>query len=185
MMTGVNGQSLYLLRHARAQPWQPDTDDFARPLIRAGVDHMALLAQWMGGALQPPLAVLCSPSRRTRDTFRLVASAWPGDRLAARFPAAIYETTAGGLHALAGAAFDTADRVLLIGHNPALENLVMQIAQSAGKNAPGRMASGTLAVVDFARGWRAEGGKGQLRHWIRRRDLPPATARHQGSIDSR
>jgi phosphohistidine phosphatase len=140
------------------------------------------LSEWMGASLQPPVAVLCSPARRTRETFGQIAPAWPDGRFQAQFPATLYETTAGGLHALAGAAFETAERVLLIGHNPSIENLVMQLT---GAGAPGRMETGTLAVVDFPGGWAPGGGHGRLRHWVRHRDLMPGARRAQGAIDSR
>ncbi|NIP16808.1 MAG: histidine phosphatase family protein [Xanthomonadales bacterium] len=164
-------QSLYLLRHAYARPWRPGDEDFHRPLNQQGLEHMSALADWMGAHLSEPGVILCSPATRTRETAVPVSAAWPGHRPAVQYRKGIYEATAGTLHALVDSAFCEANRVLLVGHNPGLENLVTGITRDADAAAATQLTPGTLVVVEFERGWERDAGQGRLRYWIRRRDL--------------
>ena len=69
-------------------------------------------------ALQPD-RVLCSPALRTRATLEALGDIGGGER---REEAAIYDASVGDLIALADAHRD-ANRLLLVGHNPGLEQL--------------------------------------------------------------
>lgn len=183
-MNRTEPQSLYLLRHALTEPWQLEADDFERPLSPQGIEQMLGLAHWMEAMLKPPEMVLCSPALRTRQTLREVAASWPQAADMADYPAEVYEASAGTLHALASETFRSVNRVLLVGHNPGLENLLMRLIPSAKAVEIGRMSPGTLAVIDFAGGWDADNGRGRLRHWIDCRDLDSGAASAQVSIDS-
>lgn len=164
-------QILYLLRHAKAEPWTPGCDDFSRVLSNRGRRHMGSLAGWMQGELPEPDAVLCSTSARTRETLDPLFASWP--ELAARthYLDAIYEATTGGLHALVEQAFEQVDSLLMVGHNPGFEHLALSILCDADARQIAKMATGTLGVFEFEQGYREDAGQGQLRHWITRKQF--------------
>lgn len=164
-------QSLYLLRHAKAEAWTPGCHDFGRELNERGHAHMANLSRWMHDALPEPDLILCSTSARTRETLAPILQIWPAAESRTRYLDDIYEATNGQLLALADAAFETADRLLMVGHNPGFEHLANALLRDQDAASIGKMATGTLAVIDFENGYAADCGAGVLRHWIRRKDL--------------
>lgn len=164
-------QTLYLLRHAKAEPWTPGCDDFSRVLSKRGRKHMDSLAGWIQRVLPEPDAALCSTSARTRETLNPLFAAWP--ELAARthYLDAIYEATTGRLHALAEQAFEQVDSVLMVGHNPSFEHLAMSVLRGTDARRINKMATGTLGVFEFEQGYSEDAGQGQLRHWITRKQF--------------
>jgi phosphohistidine phosphatase len=165
-------QTLYLLRHAKSEPWSPGINDFNRSLNDRGHNHMARLSEWARSHLEMPSAVLCSAATRTRETLDPFLDIWPGLKDVTRYEEEIYEASTGMLHDLAGEAFETASIVLMIGHNPGFEYLAMSVIDDMTANSINKMATGTLAVIDFPDGYEEDCGMGELRHWVKRKDLP-------------
>ena len=164
-------QTLYLLRHARAEPWSPGLVDFERALNRKGVAHSLLLADWVARTLAPPELILCSPAKRTRETLAPVLTAWRDTGLSVSYVEEIYEATTGTLHARVSESFRAADRVMLVGHNPGLEYLALGVLRDEDAADINRMPAGTLAVIEFRHGWDEDAGAGRLRHWKQHDDL--------------
>jgi phosphohistidine phosphatase len=164
-------QFLYLLRHAKAEPWYPGVNDFERPLNHRGAEHMQRLARWVQQSLPSPQRVLCSPSARTRETLEPFLSVWPDLPSVTRYVPEIYEATTGRLQALAAAAFEEVDSVMMVGHNPGFEYLALSVLNDRDADRVRKMATGSLAVIEFRKGWASGAGDGTLAHWIRRKDL--------------
>ncbi|MFT3761339.1 MAG: histidine phosphatase family protein [Pseudoxanthomonas sp.] len=114
-------RELILLRHAHAEPAQPGQADLDRPLSPTGLAEAEAAGRWLAEKGLLPDRVLCSPARRTRETLEAVLQAI--GYVEQRLVEAIYEATPG---TLAGLADDDceAGRLLLVGHNPGLEQLV-------------------------------------------------------------
>jgi len=83
----------------------------------------------------------------------------------------IYESSTGSLHELAAQAFQTRSRVMMVGHNPGFEYLALALLRNEDANGITKMATGTLAVIEFEGGYEDDAGNGQLRHWITRKDF--------------
>lgn len=164
-------QTLYLLRHAKSVPWRPGASDFDRGLNERGYEHMRRLASWMSEHLEPPETTLCSTARRTRETLSPIIDAWPQMAAGIGYLDEIYEASSGTLHALAERAFGSSDRLLLVGHNPGFEYLAISLLRTADAGRIDKMATGTLAVIEFPAGYEADSGQGILRHWIHRKNL--------------
>ncbi|NND45071.1 MAG: histidine phosphatase family protein [Xanthomonadales bacterium] len=164
-------QSLYLLRHAKSQPWTPGCDDFSRRLNDRGQSHARDLSLWMRDHLEQPDLVLCSGSVRTRETLAPILEAWPGLAQATQYTDDIYEATTGSLHGLAAAGFERADRLLMVGHNPGFENLATAVLTGEDANRITKMPTGTLAVIAFAESYDEDAGEGSLVHWVTRKSL--------------
>jgi len=164
-------QTLYLLRHAKAEPWTPGCDDFNRPLSNKGREHMEKLSRWMIQHLSRPDAVLCSTSSRTRGTLEPLLNAYAEPEPATHYLDAIYEATAGRLHGLAEQSFERFNAVLMVGHNPGFENLLFSLLVDQDSGRIGKMATGSLGVIEFGAGYQADFGHGVLRHWVTRKSL--------------
>ncbi|RZA16897.1 MAG: histidine phosphatase family protein, partial [Lysobacteraceae bacterium] len=112
-------RELILLRHAHAEPAAAGQDDAARPLSAIGREEATAAGDWLRSHGARPDRVLCSPSARTRETLAALGDLGPVE---VREDASIYEASPGTLAALADANRD-AGCLLLVGHNPGLEQL--------------------------------------------------------------
>lgn len=164
-------QTLYLLRHAKAEPWSPGCDDFSRQLSSKGRDHMEHLSRWFLANLALPDLVLCSTSARTRGTLQPFLEECPDLESRTRYLDDIYEATTGRLHGLAEKAFERFNTVLMVGHNPGFESLVFSLLEDEYGRRVDKMATGTLGALDFEAGYETDAGQGTLRQWITRKSL--------------
>ena len=137
-MAADSGHTLVLFRHAKSA-W-PDVADHDRPLARRGIEAAPVMGRWLRDAGLVPGPVLCSTARRARDTWQF---AQPG--LAATppvtFDARIYGAAATDLLALVREVPPATRTLLLLGHNPAIEDLALLLA-AAPASAAGRGAAG-------------------------------------------
>ena len=64
---------LFLLRHAKSSWTDPGLDDLDRSLNARGLRAAAAIGRFMRQSKLMPELVLCSPARRARETWKLVA----------------------------------------------------------------------------------------------------------------
>lgn len=152
---------LWLLRHAKSAWDDPELDDFARPLSPRGKKACRLLARHMAERNISPGLVLCSPATRTRQTWERLQKRLSGgapDRIQARFDPSLYLAEPAALLALTRAAPTDCRELMLIGHNPGLEEFATSLSGSAAGDALDRLAekfpTGGLAEIVFpAKAW--------------------------------
>ncbi|ACF49804.1 histidine phosphatase family protein [Stenotrophomonas maltophilia] len=151
-------RELILLRHAHAEPAVSGQADLDRPLSPVGLAEAEAAGKWLKENKLLPDCVLCSPSRRTRETLEAVMAAigYVEKRLEDR----IYEATPGTLAALVDERRDL-DRVLIVGHNPGLEQLVALMTDGTSSDYRG-MPPGGVAVLGFPREASIEPGVASL-----------------------
>jgi phosphohistidine phosphatase len=151
---------LHLLRHAKSS-WREDVDDHERALSRRGREAAARLGRQLPQAVGRLDLVLCSSARRTRETLDLVLGGF------ATPPQSLIED---GLY-LAGEAkllrrlqrLDEAiDSVLVIGHNPGLQELAASLAEPHSPHYPrlaeGKFPTAALASFRVSTSWAGLGG---------------------------
>lgn len=153
-------KTLFLLRHAEAEPSQ---SDFARRLTPAGLVAARHVGEILRARYGEPAAIYCSEARRTRETLKeLGLSARPV------FKPEIYGAAPGQLLSLLQSVDEAVPSLLLVGHNPAMHNLAHGLTGSAADKAQwDRMsqhyAPATLAVLTFDHAWFEAGpGAGRL-----------------------
>lgn len=151
-------RELLLLRHAEAISAGPDLRDIERPLSAHGEHQARAAGTWLAGQAAPD-AVLCSPARRAQTTFDAVAKSLPVH--GPLFLPAIYEATPGELLTLVEMHAVAARQVLLIGHNPGLEQLLALLTEGRSTGARG-LSPATLAWIEFDEDV-FEPGRGRLR----------------------
>ena len=164
-------QQLYLLRHAKAGSWNPLGNDFSRSLSTEGTRHSLLVAGWALESLKPPDTVLCSPSKRTRETLAPILARWPKLLSVTDYIDSMYGASLSMLLTLAEDAFSYSERLLMVGHNPAIEEMLVNILQAEQATSVGHLAAGTLAVIEFSGGFKRKAGTGNLLNLIREKDL--------------
>jgi phosphohistidine phosphatase len=118
--------TLYLLRHAKSSWSDPTLADHERPLSARGRRDAKRIADHLLQLGIAPALVLCSTSLRTRETLALVRPALDAATvsLESTLYAASAETLLERLHAVP----DEVASVMLIGHNPGLEDLALLLA---------------------------------------------------------
>jgi phosphohistidine phosphatase len=165
---------VYLLRHAKSS-WKDDSvADRDRRLAGRGRRAARAMAGHLEAEQIRPDLVLCSPALRTRETLQRVESAF-GDRVEARLDEALYGASEPELLARLKALPEEVGSVMLIGHNPGLEELALALASDGEGLARMRAKYPTaaLATIDLpAERWSViERGSGELVGYVRPRDL--------------
>lgn len=134
--------SLLVLRHAKAVRDGHSGDDRERPLTERGRRD----APTMGKVLRKlgffPDIILCSPAVRTRQTVAPLVDKL-GEKPPVQFEESIYEATAETLVELIANQTDV-NCILVIGHNPGLEDLIALL--SGGRT---RLPTCGLAKLEF------------------------------------
>jgi len=162
---------LYLLRHAEAEPWSPLGNDFSRSLSPGGKRHAQLVSDWALDSLQLPDTILCSPAKRTRQTLSPFLSHWPRLLGSTDYVESMYAASLNMLLTLAEDAFSYSERLLMVGHNPGVEVMLIKLLQKNQVDSKLTMAPGTLAVIEFSDEFKRESHNGKLLKLIRKEDL--------------
>ncbi len=138
-------RELILLRHAHAEPADNGQADIDRPLSPHGLAEAEAAGRWLLEQRLVPDRVLCSPARRTRETLEavLALTGYVEQRLEER----IYEATPGTLAALVDEHREV-ERLLLVGHNPGLEQLLALMHSGQSGDYRG-MPPGSVAVLSL------------------------------------
>ncbi len=136
-------RELILLRHAHAEAAANGQDDVDRPLSRQGQAEAEAAGQWLKANHYLPDRVVCSSARRARETLEQVLSVI--GYIEQKQEPRVYEATPGDLMAVADEQKDLS-RVLIVGHNPGLEQLVALISSGQSGDFRG-MPAGAIAVL--------------------------------------
>jgi len=160
---------LYLLRHAKASWAEPGMRDFDRPLDRGGRADAAQTGVRMLAAGYRPERVLCSSARRARETLDGLTQG-PVEKDRVHFLDQLYTDDAQGYLALIRDNGDAAS-LLVIGHNPMMEDLASAISRDGDASALAALSGGFptsgLAVIRFADGFgEAAPGRGYLEAFL-------------------
>lgn len=151
-------RELILLRHAHAEPADNGQADIDRPLSPHGLAEAEAAGRWLLEQRVVPDRVLCSPARRTRETLEAVLglTGYVEKRLDER----VYEATPGTLAALVDEHREV-ERLLLVGHNPGLEQLVALMSSGQSGDYRG-MPPAAVAVLSLPKEATIEPGIAQL-----------------------
>lgn len=146
----MSGRTLVVLRHAKSD-WSGDDEDIARPLAKRGRRQAPDAGRWLNANLDRIDLALVSPAERARSTWHLVAEeldAPPEMRLDER----LYAASAGQLLGVVRELPDEFHTVVVVGHNPGIEQLV---ARLTGQEIP--MPTSAVAVIALPGSWATAG----------------------------
>lgn len=173
---------LMLLRHAKSD-WSANLPDKERQLNQRGRAAAPRMGEYMAESGLVPDRVLCSPAVRASETWTLVHKALP-DAPRAEYLEELYDFGSGStfvriIREHAG----NSKCVLVVGHNPWMEDLAGLLAACGHERQLARMTrkfpTAALAVIDFDfDDWSNLAPQtGRLHRFVRPKDLSPeATA---------
>jgi phosphohistidine phosphatase len=123
-------KELLLLRHAKSSWANPGQADIDRPLSRRGRRAATQICGWLAEKGLRPSLVLCSSSRRTRETLDLLHEAL-GPQVPVHLEPALYLADPASLLARLRRVPAGIPSIMLIGHNPGLQELALEFTRSA------------------------------------------------------
>jgi phosphohistidine phosphatase len=145
-------RTLVLLRHSKAEH-PAGVSDEQRPLTARGHADAAAAGSWLARRGLRPELVICSPAKRTRQTWHGVAVALAGDPApTVRYETGVYDGGVDALLNLVRQGGDDVGTILLIGHNPGVSTLSTLLDPAARIDSDGLRTSG-LAVHRATGGW--------------------------------
>jgi phosphohistidine phosphatase len=119
---------LMLLRHAKTERAGPGERDRDRELVKRGRADAAVIGAYMAHHGFVPDLALVSPATRTQETWTLVAAEFAKAPRIVR-DERIYNATTETLIGVIGATRKAAS-LLVVGHNPSLHDLALQLVAS-------------------------------------------------------
>lgn len=167
-------RELLILRHGKSD-WSAGTDDFQRPLKDRGKRGAQRIGVWLAQQRLLPDYVVSSPAERALVTAEKTCKVMGLGVQQIHTERGVYEAGLQDLLAVLAACPGTAQRVLLVGHNPGLEQLLAYLVAGRvphtddGKLLP----TATLARLAMPADWRAlESGCADLLSLTRPASLP-------------
>ncbi len=165
---------LWLLRHAKSSWYDPDLEDRDRPLAPRGEQAADQMRDYIATAGIRPALVLCSSALRTRQTLARVLPAL-GPEVEIRIEPTIYTFDADLLLDRVQAIPESVASAMLIGHNPAMQDLAVRLAATGERldELAQKYPTGALAEIELpAASWREVGEtQGDLARFVIPRGL--------------
>jgi phosphohistidine phosphatase len=160
---------LLLLRHAKSSWDEAGLADRDRPLAPRGRRAVELIARHLRDEKISPALVLCSPARRTRETLEGVE---PGGDV--KIEDELYGASEADLLERLRDVPEATESVMLIGHNPAIQELALSLAGGGERRSDveRKFPTGALATLTVPDSWRELApGSAELVEFVRPKDL--------------
>jgi phosphohistidine phosphatase len=164
---------LYLLRHAKSSWKDTSLADHDRPLAARGRRAATAIARHLLEQGIEPELVLCSTARRARETLDGIAPVLGTPVI--RVEGDLYGASADALLERLRRVPDTAESVMLVGHNPDLQDLALILALPSDtvRELEAKYPTGALAtlVILVERWEELDDDRAELVAFVRPRDL--------------
>jgi phosphohistidine phosphatase len=160
---------LFLLRHAKSSWEDEDVPDHDRPLAPRGRKAAKRMAKHLRDEGISPSLVLCSSARRTRETLERLEP--DGD---VRVERELYGASASELLERLRLVPDKTQSVMLIGHNPAVQELALELAADGDGlvDVERKFPTCALATLSLRGTWgELEAGAAELVAFVSPKDL--------------
>ncbi|MGD8514979.1 MAG: histidine phosphatase family protein [Granulosicoccaceae bacterium] len=150
-------KTLLLARHAKSSWHDPSLADFDRLLNERGKRDAPRMGAWLASQGISPSHIISSPALRAHVTAQQLAMAlaYPVDHI--EYEEALYAADSQKMLAIIKHTDDRHDSVMLVGHNPALTDVVNRLAGADITNVP----TCGVAVIKF-----------NVKHWDEIVDAP-------------
>ena len=121
-------KELLILRHAKSD-WSADfIHDRERPLNKRGKIDAQLIGKWMAQKSLLPDLIFCSPAKRASKTLEPVLQHFDTAEIKTNYPESLYLADLTTLLETIRNVPDTTQRLLLVGHNPGLDELLLYLS---------------------------------------------------------
>jgi len=145
---------LLVLRHAKSD-WDADAaTDFERPLAKRGRRDAPRMGAWMRKQDLIPAHLVSSPAKRAKQTIELVCEAQGLEPSRISWDPEVYGAGIATLLGVLERCPADADPVLLVGHNPGLEDLVTFLDAAVEQPPDGKLLpTAALAELEMPEDW--------------------------------
>jgi phosphohistidine phosphatase len=141
-------KTLLLFRHAKAEPAEEAADDHSRPLAKRGRKDAPRMGELVRKMDAVPEQIISSTARRTQETSETFAGAC-GYRGPITYTRDIYEAPPEAYVQALARHGGAAARVMIVGHNPALEQLLELLTGEDEDLPTGAIAQISLPIEDW------------------------------------
>ncbi|MEU0672031.1 histidine phosphatase family protein [Streptomyces sp. NPDC006172] len=142
---------LVVLRHAKSA-WPEGTSDHDRPLAPRGLRDAPAAGRALAGAGRIPDLAVCSTAERARRTWELASAEWETPTPVRHDPR-LYAADPDDLLEVARETPPEVGTLLLVGHNPGLEELILALAAEGVDDTLAQVRTkfptSALAVLDW------------------------------------
>jgi len=146
-------RELLLIRHAKSDR-SDDLPDFDRPLKSRGKKEALRMGEWLLEQGLCPDWIVSSPAQRAHDTAEKLCKSLGLTDDDIHFDDQIYEADIDSLKHVLADCPASSQRVLLVGHNPGLEDLLLDLVDEVEADEDGKlMATATLARIQLPDDW--------------------------------
>lgn len=129
-------KTIVFVRHAKSAWDQPQLTDHERPLAPRGLNAAPKMAVRLADLAISVDVILCSTSRRTRQTFSLMSSVLCEHATSVSFLDSLYAADADTILAHILSLPNSARTCCVIGHNPGLTKLLQRMTSAGIDNVP-------------------------------------------------
>ena len=148
-MVFVMSFHLYIMRHAKSDWSVPGQDDHERPINKRGQKNAKQLGQWMQSNNYIPQKIISSTAVRAKQTIELVCKQFRDKDLnKIIYDKMLYLASPDTLIELIQLHKNEVDSIMLVAHNPGLEQLVHFLSTSNEEYRS--MTTANLAIFEFA-----------------------------------
>lgn len=164
---------LLILRHGKSD-WSTNDTDFYRPLKNRGKRNAQQMGSWLAEQELYPDVILSSPATRALTSAEKACKSMGQDTSVIHTNKYIYEADKDELLSVLSEVPAKTQRVLLVGHNPGLEDLLVYLAKEITIPDDGKLLpTATLAHLQLSQSWnKLQAHKATVQTIIRPKSLP-------------
>ncbi|MEX2478963.1 MAG: histidine phosphatase family protein [Gracilimonas sp.] len=146
-------KQILLMRHAKSSWEDPGQKDFDRPLAERGLNDAPMMGQFIWESKYKPSWVISSPAQRAKETTELSMRAAKVNEEQINWNEGLYFGSVSDYVAAIQSTPDEHERVLIVGHNPLMENTAGILAGGEQKTALRMPTSALICLETFADSW--------------------------------
>lgn len=153
-------KTIYLVRHGKAESREIDKPDYERTLIERGINDSLQVAKHLKKDKIKPSLIVSSPVPRAFETARLFAQTFGYKVKRIKQRKAMYDQADGVLLDIVASLDDDCDSVMLVGHNPSMDDFAKFLTPDFHETLP---TCGVAGITVNVKSWKdVTGGCGKL-----------------------
>lgn len=146
-------KQILLMRHAKSSWEDGGLKDFDRPLNERGQKDAPMMGEFIRKVGYKPAEVISSPAQRAKETTQLSMNAAEVDPNVIRWDEELYFGSMRDYIAAIQSSDPSSERVLVVGHNPLIENTAGILAGSEHKSSVRMPTAALVCLESFAEKW--------------------------------
>ncbi len=141
-------KELFIMRHAKSS-WNEDVTDSSRPLKKRGINAAQRIGDGLTRLGWVPEKILVSPAQRALQTCEIINMGVPVEE-----DSRMYSASLSNIFDVLADVPESINKLMLIGHNPALEELLLHLAPAAERQKNGKLlTTANVARIGIEGSW--------------------------------